>query len=266
MNINAQIIALLTDFGRCDSYVSIMKGVILGINSEAKLVDISHEVALGDVNSASYIISTCVDWFPERTVFLAVVDPGVGSSRKAVAIQTEKHFYVGPDNGIFTLALRREKFVSAVEINLEAIGTPKVSNTFHGRDIFAPVAAYLSQGCDLNSLGRQITQLRQLDFRPNRLENKLIYGSILHIDNFGNIITSIRVEEAGDLAAALYIGKKVFPLRSTYTDVDSGQPVAYWGSSGYCEAALNGSSAARFVASKIGDEVVLQLKSSSSEI
>lgn len=255
-----QIVALLTDFGHCDSYVAIMKGVILGLNREAKLVDISHEIALGDVKAAAYILSTCVEWFPEGTVFLVVVDPGVGSNRKAVAIQTEKHFYVGPDNGVFTLALRREKFVSAVEIELAAIKTEKVSHTFHGRDIFAPAAAYLSQGLSLDSLGHKIAHLTQLDIEPNRLEEKLIHGSILHIDRFGNIITSISEKESYGLAAALYVGQHAFPLCSTYSDVGLGQPVAYWGSSGYCEAALNGGSAAEFLGAKVSDEAVLQFE------
>lgn len=258
---NEHVVALLTDFGRSDSYVSIMKGVILGINKQAKLVDISHEIALGDVKNAAYTLSTCVDWFPEGTIFLAVVDPGVGSSRKAIAVRTEKHFFVGPDNGIFTLALRREKFVSAVEIDCAILQTKTISHTFHGRDIFAPVAAYLSQGRSFDSLGSQISQLVQLDIKPNHLEGELIYGSILHIDNFGNIITSIREEEGYNLASALYVGKGVFRLGSTYSDVALGQPVAYWGSSGYCEAALNGGSASKLLQAKVGDEVILQLKS-----
>lgn len=256
---NEHVVALLTDFGRRDSYVSIMKGVILGINNQAKLVDISHEIALGDVKDAAYTLATCVDWFPEGTVFLTVVDPGVGSSRKAVAIRTEKHFFVGPDNGIFTLALRREKFVSAIEIDCTSLQAKAISHTFHGRDIFAPVAAHLSQGCSLYSLGCKISQLVQLDIKPNRLEGELIYGSILHIDNFGNIITSIREEEGCDLATVLHVGKCAFRLGSTYSDAALGQPIAYWGSSGYCEAALNGGSASELLQAKVGDEVILQL-------
>lgn len=262
---NEHIVALLTDFGRRDSYASIMKGVILGIDNQVKLVDISHEIALGDVKDAAYVLSTCVDWFPEGTVFLAVVDPGVGSSRKAVAIRTEKYFYVGPDNGIFTLALRREKLISAIEIDCSAWQTKASSHTFHGRDIFAPVAAYLSQGRNFDSLGSKISQLVQLDIKPNRVEGELIYGSILHIDTFGNIITSIGEEEGRNLASALYVDKHVFPLGSTYSDVACGQPIAYWGSSGYCEAALNGGSASELLQAKIGDEVILQLQSGASK-
>lgn len=255
------IVALLTDFGQRDSYVATMKGVMLGIDSQAKFVDISHEIKLGDVQAAAYVLSTCIEWFPEGTVFLAVVDPGVGSSRKAVAIRTEKHFFVGPDNGIFTLALRREKLVSAVEIDCTAIPTKAISNTFHGRDIFAPAAAYLSQGRCFEALGSKISSLVQLDIKPNRLQGKLLYGSILYIDNFGNIITSIHEEESNGLATTLYVGKRAFRLGSTYSDVALGQPIAYWGSSGYCEAALHGSSASEFLQAKVGDEVVLQLKS-----
>lgn len=251
------VVALLTDFGRRDSYVAIMKGVILGIASQVKLIDISHEVALGDVREAAYLLSTCVDYFPEGTIFLAVVDPGVGSSRKGLAIRSQRHFYVGPDNGIFTLALARDKRFSAIEIDAASWTNKTISHTFHGRDIFAPAAAYLARGCSFNSLGRPLSQLIQLDIKPNRREGSLLYGSILHIDNFGNIITSIG-EEGASGARVLYIGQRPFPLHSTYSDVALGQPVAYWGSSGYCEAALNGGSASELLQAKVGDEVILQ--------
>ncbi|MGM9992332.1 MAG: S-adenosyl-l-methionine hydroxide adenosyltransferase family protein [Candidatus Bruticola sp.] len=255
----ANIVALLTDFGSQDSYAAIVKGVIWKINADIKLIDITHNVPLGKINRAAFLLESCINWFPEGTVFLAVVDPGVGSQRKAIAIRGEKYFYVGPDNGIFTLALKRDPLRMAVEIAVGADKNKEISNTFHGRDLFAPAAARLAQGEDVRMLGSELKELVKLNISKNRLSDQIGQGSILCIDSFGNLITSLcNLEVRKKVVAAVVKGHR-FPMCRTYSEVKEGEGLAYWGSSDYCELAVNKGSAADLTQAQEGDLVSFEL-------
>ena len=257
---NSGIITVTTDFGITDPWTAIMKGVMLRINGRANIVDISNSVPRCDIKCAGYLLGSCVPWFPRGTVHLAVVDPEVGGARRAIAVQGENHFYVGPDNGIFTLALRRDKFVGAVEIQPGKWTLDNISKTFEGRDVFAPVAAHLSNGVSLETLGTEIKRedLTTLELPGNELHGGLLRTSVLHIDNFGNLITMLHVGDLDRPVLSVKIGERVIPMKSTYSDVRDGEALAYWGSSGFCEIAVNKGSAAEELGVKSGD--VLEIK------
>ena len=255
----SNLITVTTDFGLNDPYAAIMKGAAIGINSQVRFVDITHDIPLGNVSRASFFISTCVNWFPQGTVHLAVVDPDVGTDRRPIAVQGKRHFYVGPDNGIFTMALRHDKIVSAVELRPGNWTLGRISKTFHGRDIFAPAAAYLSMGVGLENLGPEISDLVELDIPSVQVKNNKIETVVLHIDTYGNLIVAVRCDSTGIPVDNVQIKGQVIPLNSTFADVPVGHLTAYWGSSGYCEVAVNRGSAAEALSVQVGDPVTLQL-------
>jgi S-adenosylmethionine hydrolase len=251
------IITLITDFGQADGYVGTMKGVILGICPEAALVDISHEIRPQAVRQAAYVLSTAVPFFPPGTVHLVVVDPGVGSERPPIAVQTERFTYVAPDNGVLSLTLARDAARLAVHLSEPGYRLARVSATFHGRDIFAPAAAHLACGRDLCAMGPAISpaELHALPIaQPAPQPDGSSLGEILHIDRFGNLVTSIpsamRNAQLVEIAGVAIEG-----LRRTYADVEPGELVAYFGSSGYLEIAVRDGSAAARLAAKMGDPV-----------
>lgn len=226
------IITLTTDFGLEDSYVAQMKGVILGICPAAQIVDVTHAIPPQDVQAGAFAIAAAAGAFPEGTIHVGVVDPGVGTQRKAVAIEFDGGFCVGPDNGLFGLLPCRR----AVELTNPAYHHPPVSATFHGRDIFAPVAAHLACGAPLDQLG-QPTELQPSD-TPGDLR-------VLSVDHFGNVITSARAWPQGQ---TITLGDcEITQLHRTFGDVPPGDPVAYLGSGGFIEIAIrNASAATRF--------------------
>jgi len=187
----AGIITLLTDFGTEDSYVGAMKGIILSLHPGVTIVDISHNVPPQDVTSGSFVLSHAAPFFPKGTVHMAVVDPGVGGKRKPILIETEKYFFVGPDNGIFDMALQREKVKQIILLTNKKYFLGYVSPTFHGRDKFAPVSAYLSLGVDPSLFGKRTQSINKLEFKQPPIHNGKITGQIIHIDRFGNLITNI---------------------------------------------------------------------------
>jgi S-adenosylmethionine hydrolase len=243
------LITLLTDFGQSDSYVGTMKGVILGICPEAVLVDLSHEIQPQAVRQAAHLLSTAAPFFPPGTLHLAVVDPGVGSGRRPIAVQTERATYVAPDNGLLSVALAAEPAKLAVHLTASRYHLPRISATFHGRDIFAPAAAHLASGVDPCQMGDVVPlpELAQLPARePVRQADGSWLGEVLHVDHFGNLVTSFR---GSDLGARWCVGlaeELIAGLSHTFSDVDPGDLVAYVGSSGYLEIAeREGSAAAR---------------------
>ena len=185
------IITLLTDFGTADSYVSAMKGVILSINPDATIIDISHQIPPQDITTGAFVLSQSAPFFPKGTVHIAVVDPGVGGKRKPILIQTDRYFFVGPDNGIFSIALQNERIKRKIHLTNKDYFLGHISSTFHGRDIFSPVAAYLSIGIDPMVLGKQISKIKTLRFKNPVAGKDRIIGHIIHIDRFGNLITNI---------------------------------------------------------------------------
>jgi S-adenosylmethionine hydrolase len=268
------VITLTTDFGLSDAYVAAMKGVILGINPSANLVDICHTIKPQNVSQAAFVLGTVYRYFPKGTVHLVVVDPGVGTERRAVILRTPEADFVAPDNGVLSYVIQeyaagpadaeRRKLNSNSGIEAVAVTESKywlspVSNTFHGRDIFAPAAAHLSLGTPLPQFGEKVDSLAVLPLARPRVEpDGTIKGTVLHIDTFGNLITGIK---SGDLPASgtiiVEVGKeKIHGLSRTYGS-GSGL-VALIGGSGYLEISLVGGSANDLLKADIGDEVAVR--------
>ncbi|MEK6559083.1 MAG: SAM-dependent chlorinase/fluorinase, partial [Planctomycetota bacterium] len=189
------VMTLLTDFGNQDAYVGVMKGVITGINPLANIIDICHNIPPQDVFNAAYLLYTSYKYFPRGTIHVAVVDPGVGTERNIVCVKTKDYFFLVPDNGLLSFIVQEEKPKVIVRLTNDRYFLPSPSNTFHGRDIFAPAAAYLSLGVKLRQLGIKINQLKQLDIpKPDYKKTGQLEGQIIYIDRFGNLITNIKKE------------------------------------------------------------------------
>lgn len=254
-------ISLLTDFGLQDPYVGIMKGVIHTLSPQAQLIDLSHEIPPQDVAAACFALMTAYPYLPSGTIHLAVVDPGVGSSRRAVAIQTETGFLVGPDNGLFSGVLAQTPALAAVELNRPRYWrTPSPSRTFHGRDIFAPVAAHLANGIPLAELGDplDVAELVRWDWPQPQEEPDGWRGVIQAIDHFGNGITNLPGQWVEGRSWSAWI--KGIPVRSvtTFAEGEVGEVLALVGSSGWVEIVQNRGNASRALDFKVGDEVRVQ--------
>lgn len=257
------LITLTTDFGLRDPYVAAMKGVMLHLNPDVRLVDITHEVPPQDVMHAAFVLRQAYAMFPDHTVHVAVVDPGVGTSRRAIAVRAGDQFFVGPDNGLFSLVLPDGHFDEAVELDRpEYWRIPVPAPTFHGRDIFAPVAARLAAGFPLQALGTRISELRPLRWPLPLVDAEGVRGFVMHVDHYGNCISNIL---PGDIeqhregrGLRVYVGNSsVRALHQTYADVPSGDPVLVFGSSGYLEVAVNGGNAAELLDIRRGAPVTL---------
>jgi hypothetical protein len=256
------IIALLTDFGDRDGYVGSLKGVILGICPEARLVDITHQAPPRDVRAGAFILGSVYRDFPDGTIHLAVVDPGVGTERAALAVRTPRCTLVGPDNGIFSDVLESERDVEARRLENPAYWRPTVCPTFHGRDLFAPVAAHLASGAPFDLLGPPCAPTAP-ERRPSPKESAgRLEGEIIHIDRFGNAITDISRAELEAFAPAaawtLRVGDEVISsLATTYGESAPGARLALIGSSGRLEIAVNLGSAEKELGLRRGELVVL---------
>ena len=257
---SARVITLLTDFGTADYFVAAMKGVILTINPAVSLVDITHEIPPQDIESGAFMLLTCYRDFPEGTVHLAVVDPGVGSARRPIVVRAGAYYFVGPDNGLFSYVYDREPSAQIYHVTAAGYFHPSPSSTFHGRDIFAPVAAALSKGVDPEALGPRITdQVRLAPLAPTKDDAGRLRARIIHIDHFGNCITNL---SKNDLSSSESVklsvnGKVIETFRRFFTDEHGSKEeiFAIWGSAGFLELALNGASAADVLAAKRGDAV-----------
>lgn len=259
------VITILTDFGSRDPYVAIMKGVIFGIAPRVRLVDLTHEVAAGDLAAGGFILAQAWRWFPRGTIHLAVVDPGVGTARKPMIALADGHYFVGPDNGLFTVALNAAREVSARELANTAFRLEPVSRTFHGRDIFAPAAAWLSRGISFRRMGPTLESPVRASWLPEpvREQGGAIRGAVVHVDRFGNLITSIsrtllegQRDGKGPVVLA-WAGGRATRLVETYAEAPTGEAVLLFGSSGYLEIAVNGGNAAELTGIRRGDEVRL---------
>jgi S-adenosylmethionine hydrolase len=251
------IITLLTDFGTKDTFVGTVKGVILSICPGAQLVDLSHEVPPQAVFTGAFLLKSAIDYFPKGTIHLAVVDPGVGSTRKAIALKSKGHFFVGPDNGLFSAALEGKGIEQIVELTEKKYQLPNPSSTFHGRDIFAPVAAHLAKGVALNCLGAKLNNCiwRQVP-RPFKTA-KGWTGEVLWIDRFGNLITNLEKKHIPK-PFRLKIGKTVIlTLGTHYAAAKKGTAMALIGSDGNLEISISGGNAAQKLGVSIGVSVVL---------
>jgi len=252
-----QIITLTTDFGTQDWFVGTMKGVILSLAPRATIVDLTHEIPAGDIRSGAFELAAGCRFFPKGTIHVAVVDPGVGGARKAIMVQTADYFFVGPDNGVLSFALAREKIKSVHRLEKASYFLRPVSHTFHGRDIFAPVAAHLSRGTPIRNFGAAQKDFVRLPRPQPRVRRNRIEGEVVFIDRFGNAITNI---ENGNLNTRrdteIFAGRKrLCQVKAFYQSVPTGRTVAVPGSSGFLEIAVNGGSAAKRFRLKIGDRI-----------
>lgn len=249
------LITLLTDYGLSDSYVAEVKGALLARAPSASIVDITHEIPPGDIRSGAYVLGRAWRAFPEGTVHLGVVDPGVGTARAALAVRTHGHWFVGPDNGLFTYVLSAGPF-EAVELH----GAESAAPTFHGRDLFAPAAARIAMGQALAALGEPLAQPPVLlGLAVPRYQGKAVVGEVIYVDRFGTLVTNLTPEEVPPYAVLMSDDIEVGKLQRTFGDVASGGLVAYLGSSGRVEIAVRDGSAARRLGIGVGHEVRARL-------
>lgn len=250
------IITLLTDFGTSDSYVAELKGVLLSRAPDSTLVDITHDVSPGDIRSAAYILGRTWHRFPASTIHLAVVDPGVGTSRAALAIRTHQHYFLAPDNGVLTAVLHDAE-VEAVVLSTPATAAP----TFHGRDVFAPAAAELARGTSLTELGARFNGIpERLAYTSPHQEGRWLVGEVVYVDRFGSLITNLTPKLIPAQAIFEIDDLQVGPLVRTYTDVATGGLLAYVGSDGTVEIAVRDGSAAQRLGVGIGGRVRVSLQ------
>ena len=292
-----RVITLLTDFGNQDAYVGIMKGVIAGINPFANIIDICHSIHPQDIFSGAYLLYTSYKYFPRKTIHVAVVDPGVGSRRDIICVETKDYFFLVPDNGLLSFIIQNEKPKSIFRITNNKYFLPSPSNTFHGRDVFAPVAAHLSLGVKPQQLGIKINQLEQLDMpKPVHKKTGHVEGQIIHIDRFGNLITNITKEylvkgtggQKSDIGSKksevrgkkpeafektskdkmllkydtieTTIGKKrIVGLSKTYTDAKPGEPLVLIGSAGFLEVSINQGNAQKYFKADKGGKIIIEI-------
>jgi S-adenosylmethionine hydrolase len=250
-------ITLTTDFGANDWFVGTIKGVIIGINPTAPIVDITHEITPGDIRAGAFALAAAFKFFPRGTIHLAVVDPGVGSTRKAIAIQTENYLWVGPDNGVLSWALQDETVHEIRQLeNTDYFRTP-VSQTFHGRDVFAPAAAHLSRGAKLAEFGAEARRLTKLPWPKPQRGRQGWCGEIVYVDRYGNCVTNLPAQLAAR-GTRVVAREKQIPLRDFYQAVGAGKAVALVSSSGFLELAINGGSAAKHLKLAVGTPVELR--------
>jgi S-adenosylmethionine hydrolase len=235
------MIVILTDFGNTDIYTPVMKGVIKTINPNSDIITLSNSIQPQNIEEAAYIIGNTYSYFPNKTVFLCVVDPGVGTSRKAIALETENYFFVAPDNGLLSSIIQSESIINCVEISEDLYFKENISSTFHGRDVFAPAAALIDKYQDINSVGStiNINELNYINILPEISSNKII-GKIIHIDSFGNAISNIPYKllenkSIKDISISDLNFKRIW---TTFSDVTIHEPLTYFGSFGYLEFAV----------------------------
>jgi len=259
------IITLLTDFGTKDHYVASMKGVILNINPRCLLIDITHQVSPHDIREGAFILANACSHFPKGTIHLSVVDPGVGGARKPILLVTQNYYFVGPDNGLFTMIAQKERVKQIIVLDKQKYHLSKVSATFHGRDIFAPVAAHLSLGIKPNAFGHKIDSLEGLGSeRPVIKEGKLL-GEILHVDSFGNLVSNIdeeilfRFTQGRPLV--IRAGRKTIRgLKRGYSAGKRDEPIALLGSGGFLEISVREGNAQKMLKAKRGDPIQVEHK------
>jgi S-adenosyl-L-methionine hydrolase (adenosine-forming) len=267
VSVSPPLITLLTDFGTADYFVAAVKGVILAASPSASIVDITHDIPAHDIEAAAFTLLACYQSFPTNTIHVAVVDPGVGSTRRAILISTGNQFFVGPDNGIFSFVLENEPAHKTFHITAEKYFHHPVSSTFHGRDVFAPVAAALSNGIEPNLFGPEIDdELRLAPFEPHSQEDGRVKGRIIHIDRFGNCVTNITrkflSEEKQGRAKLVVKGKTIDSFREFFSAQDKPRTslFAIWGSAGFLEIATKNRSAARLLGVKRGETIILDCR------
>ncbi len=259
-----RIITLLTDFGTKDHYVASMKGTILGINPRSNIIDISHQISPQDIQEGAFLLASAFSSFPRGTIHLSVVDPGVGGPRKPILIVTSRYYFIGPDNGIFTLVLQREKVKQAVALTNRKYFLSRVSSTFHGKDVFAPVAAHLSLGITPKSFGDEIDSWESLPIKKPHQKVRELRGEILYVDAFGNLISNIDEKTLLDFTRSHDFvvktsGQSIHGLKKGYWEGKQGEVIALIGSSGSLEVSIRERNAQRLLHMKRGDKIKVRI-------
>ncbi len=254
------IITLLTDFGTKDHYVASMKGVILNINPRCLLVDITHQVSPHDVREGAFVLASAYSYFPKGTIHLSVVDPGVGGLRKPILLVTQNYFFIGPDNGLFTMIANKENVKQIIVLDKQKYYLSNISATFHGRDIFAPVAAYLSLGIKPNAFGHKIDSLKGLGLKGPIIKEGTLEGEIIHVDTFGNLVTNIEERKLfGFIRGRPFViqvgGKAIRGLKKGYWEGKKDKPIALLGSGGFLEISMREGNAQKAMKVKRGDPI-----------
>ncbi len=256
------LITLTTDFGLKDPWVGTMKGVILSINPEARVVDLTHLVSAHNIVEAALLLAGSYRFFPRGTIHVAVVDPGVGGRRRPIVVETEGYLFVGPDNGLFTMALHNERIKRIIHITEKEYMLPAVSHTFHGRDIFAPVAAHLSKGVSPEEVGSPVADLQRVEVPLPVVKGDRIEGEVIHVDTFGNLITNIdeaALEGADPRSLKVELeGITIEGLSESYEEGRTGRAIAIVGSTGYLEIACYMKRAEKMLGATLGQKVVVR--------
>jgi S-adenosylmethionine hydrolase len=257
------IITLLTDFGVKDPYVASMKGAILRINPKCTLVDITHQVSPQDIKEGAFLLANSYSFFPKGTIHLSVVDPGVGSLRKPILLLTRNYFFIGPDNGLFSLVAQRDKVRQVVALTNKKYFLHQISTTFHGRDIFAQVAGHLSLGVKPKAFGNELDTWVELDFGRPKIEGEKLVGEILHVDVFGNLISNIDKKEfsrftQGHSFLIRVGGRTIRSLKKGYWEGKKNEPIALFGSGGFLEISVREGNAQKMLKVKKGDQITVQ--------
>jgi S-adenosyl-L-methionine hydrolase (adenosine-forming) len=255
------VVTLLTDFGRQDVYVGVMKGAIATVNSQLQIIDLTHDIPPQNIRAASFCLLNAHAYFPANTVHVAVVDPGVGSQRRGVAIAFEEGFVVCPDNGLCTGILEKKSAIAAVELtNPQYWRTSHPSFTFHGRDIFASVGAHLASGVPITALGRAIEpdSLIKLSLPSIQKSDREIRGCIQYIDGFGNLISNIPGESVDGKSWQAIVNDSIVAAGNTYSDVPSGETIVLVGSHGWIEIAVNGGNAKQKLQLNLESEIKIK--------
>lgn len=264
---STKIITLTTDFGLKDPYAAEMKAAILGICPTVVIVDITHEIEKFNIRMGAYVLASAVPYFQKGTIHVAVVDPGVGTRRRPILIQTQQGFFIGPDNGLLILAAENQGIWRIHEITNPRLMLPRVSSTFHGRDVFAPAAAHLANGVHLTEFGSEIRDAVKPEFTKVTLRTDVLVGEVLHVDNFGNIITNISEKEIARIrmkdVVKVELPNQKLKLKlkfcKAYGEAKPQEPLALIGSHNYLEIAINQGNAADKFKTKTGDKIKLSL-------
>ena len=268
------IITLLTDFGTKDHYVASMKGVMLGINPRCMFVDISHQVGHQDIREGAFLLGSTFSFFPRGTVHLSVIDPGVGGPRRPILLVTRNYYFVGPDNGLFTLALEREKVKKAIVLGNEKYFLSPVSSTFHGRDVFSPVAAHLTMGTKPEAFGQKTDTWVELSLNKPEQKAAVLTGEIVHVDAFGNLVSNIRLQDLTDFTRgrhfSIRVGDHTIPgpirgIKRGYWEGRKGETLALIGSGGLLEVSVRQGDASKKWKVRKGYPVQIMLLSGRAE-
>ncbi len=252
-------IALLTDFGTRDYFVGAVKGAILSINETAKIVDITHEIPPQNISSASFTLRACYRNFPKKTIFVAVVDPGVGSNRRAILVETDDYYFIAPDNGLLGFIFDKDADFRVFELTHKRFFAAKVSQTFHGRDVFATVAAHLSKGVQPDDFGEEIKDfIHRKTAKPQAISQTEIEAEIIHIDHFGNVITNLEQTDLPETFTLTIGGKSIDKTQNFFAEAEQSEMFMILGSAGFLEIVAFQDSAGNLLNAKIGQTILIR--------